>query len=134
MNILNENVRELGEILSVIDNEKRAVAYAGFIMAFIELNLAQVKGLNKGGTTMFSNELYYAVNEIAIIDKELMIATANKIIAFYNNPITNEGIPKNSNDIFGLNFHLGNGFVESINNNIDLFIKSRSVSRVTLRS
>ena len=129
MNGLNREAQVLGQKLSKTNDQERLAAYVGAAFAYIEVNRNEVSGLNKGAIGMKAHDIFYEVNEVAVIDKDRFIDTAKKCMEFLNRPMVSDGIIMNFDDVNGVNHIFGSAMVEAINTHIDIFRETRMAAK-----
>lgn len=127
MNILNKNVQELANKISITLDKVRLAAYAGVIYGYIEVNREKVKTTNINDLNVKLYDLYYELNEVAVIDKDMFLDISNKFIKYYQEPMVSNSFIGSFNDLIGLTTVFGQVTIDSINENIDMFRTTRKL-------
>jgi hypothetical protein len=127
MNILNKNVQELANRISITLDKVRLAAYAGVIYGYIEVNRESVKNTNLNDIKVKLYDLYYELNEVAIIDKDMFLDISNKFIKYYQEPMVNSNMINSLNDALGLTTVFGQATMDAINDNISTFRDTRKL-------
>ena len=129
MNRLSNEAQALGQKISITDDKARLAAYTATVFAYIELNRKDLTGLNKGASKMKANDIFYEVNEVAVLDKDKFIDIASKCIDFLNRPMMLEGLASSFNDVSGLSYTFGKATIEAVNENMDTFRDVRASAK-----
>lgn len=133
MNILNKNVQELSNVISITLDKVRLAAYAGVIYGYIETNKVDIDNTGINDVKVKVYDFFYEVNEIAVIDKDMFIDISNKFIKYYKEPLVDVGFINSFNDLIGLTTVFGQATIDAINENISTFRDARRLTRACLK-
>ncbi len=122
LNTLDKNVQALAAELSKTNDNERLTAYAGVGYSFVNKNRDKILAVgSEMKIKMEINELFYIVNEVAILDKDLFIATINKFVDFIRTPMKSETLITTFSDAIGIKHSFGSKFQNIIDENIATF-------------
>lgn len=133
MNILNKNVQELSNVVSITLDKVRLAAYAGMIYGYMETNKADIDNSGINDIKVKVYDLFYEINEIAVIDKDMFIDISNKFIKYYKEPMVDVGFINSFNDLIGLTTVFGQATMDAINENINTFRDARRLIKDCLK-
>ena len=133
MNILNKNVQELSNKISITLDKVRLAAYAGVVYGYMETNKAGIDNSNINDIKVKAYDFFYEINEIAVIDKDMFLDITNKFIKYYKEPMVNVGFINNFNDLVGLTTVFGQATMDAINENISTFRETRILVKECLK-
>ena len=133
MNILNKNVQELSNVISITLDKVRLAAYAGVIYGYIETNKVDIDNTGIGDVKVKVYDFFYEVNEIAVIDKDMFIDISNKFIKYYKEPLVDVGFINSFNDLIGLTTVFGQATMDAINENINTYRDARRLTRACVK-
>ncbi len=133
MNILNKNVQELSNKISITLDKVRLAAYAGVVYGYMESNKTYIDNNNINDIKVKAYDFIYFINEIAVVDKDMFLDITNKFIKYYKEPMVNVGFISNFNDLAGLTTIFGQATIDAINENISTFRECRILVKDCLK-
>jgi len=136
LKITDKNIQELCGVLNATGDEKRLAAYSGVAASFTNgiINDLIKSGVTKvdSNTKFKIHDLFYELNEIAVLDKNMFTAIVSKYIQFKLDVIYKPLIINEFNDIIGVNDIFGKEYVKVIDGNIGVFNKAFNLSNIVL--
>jgi len=136
LKITDKNVQELCSVLNATGDEKRMTAYSGVAASFTN---DVIKNLIKAGITKVDSntkfkihDLFYELNEVAVIDKNMFTSIVAKYIQFKLDVVYKPLIINEFNDVIGVNDVFGKEYIKTIDDNIGVFNKAFNLSNIVL--
>lgn len=132
MNILNKNVQDLSNAISVTLDNVRLAVYAGVAYGYIETCRESIISDNASDIKIKLYDLYYELNEVAVIDKNMFMDICNKFVNFTRAPMVCDTLITSFDDMIGITNVFGKATVDAINVNINDFRNARSLIKKCL--
>jgi len=124
LDITNKTVQEISGFLNKTNDAERKAAYAGVAMAYSNSKISSI--ITRGEFKLNANdryeiaELFYALNEVAVIDKENFINVINKFITFKLNVFYGKELMLTTNDVSGISYVFDEKMMSDVETNIKI--------------